>query len=72
MWTQSPDYCSVIKNIFLATHTIVCGMSCHTVLLEEERKKETNKQTKGERKKKRKNEGKNEIKKKGRKEGTKK
>jgi len=59
MWTQSPDYCSVIKNILLATHTIVCGVSCHTVLLEEERKKErkkernkqTNKQTNKERKK---------------------
>jgi hypothetical protein len=69
MWTQSPDYCSVIKNILLATHTIVCGVSCHTVLLEGERKKQTNKQRK---KKKRKNEGKNEIEKKGRKEGKKK
>jgi hypothetical protein len=52
MWrTQSPDYCSVIKNILLTTHTIVCGVSCHTVSLEEGRKKETNKQTNKERKK---------------------
>jgi len=60
MWTLSPDYCSVTTNILLTTYTIVCGVSCHTVLLEEE----TNKQTKRERKKKRMNEGKNEIEKK--------
>ena len=65
MWTQSPDYCSVITNILLVTYIIVCGVSCHTVLLEEERKKER----KRERKKKRTNEGKNEREKKGRKEG---
>jgi len=52
------------KTILLATHTTVCGVSCHTVLLEEERKTQRNK--------KRKEEGKNDIKKKGRKKGRKK
>jgi hypothetical protein len=36
------------KNILLATNTIVCGVSCHTVLLEEERNKQTNKEIKKE------------------------
>jgi hypothetical protein len=61
---QSPDYCSVNKNILLATHTIVCGMNCHTILLDKERMKERKNEVKKN--------GRKEERKEGRKEGTKK